>query len=72
MTELERVLEEAGVKVQALTADAREKTEAYIKDQKSKLDTETRRKVRAMWVGFTTVGVALGGLAGWFLRGFAG
>lgn len=72
MTEIENALKEAGVKVQELTNDAREKLEAYIKDQKSKLDTETRRKVRALWVGFTVAGVALGGLAGWFLRGLVG
>lgn len=72
MSDIETVLKDAGIKVQELTNDAREKIEAYIKDQKSKLDTETRRKVRAVWIVFTVAGVALGGLAGWFLRGLVG
>ena len=63
MTELDRVLAEAGVKVQALTNDAREKLEAYLTDYKSKLDTETRRKTRAFWGPFGfIVGAVVGGV----------
>lgn len=69
MTEIENALKEAGVKVQELTNDAREKLDAYLKDYKSKLDTETRRKTRAFWgsLGFLAgaiVGVGLDKLFG--------
>lgn len=61
MTEIENALKEAGVKVQELTNDAREKLDAYLKDYKSKLDTETRRKTRAFW---GSLGFLAGGIVG--------
>ena len=42
--------------------------QAWLEDQKAQLDTETRRKVRAFWIGVTAVGIVLGIAAGWFGR----
>ena len=67
-TEAKTFLEQLGVKVSEITDDVIAKVE----NAKAQLDTETRRKVRSFWIGCTVVGVALGGAAGWYLRGLAG
>lgn len=66
--EVKEWLDKLGVKAEEVTDDLIAKVEA----QKALLDAETRRKVRAVWIVFTVAGVALGGLAGWFLRGLVG
>lgn len=65
-------LKELGIDVNGATDEVIQKAQAWLEDQKAQLDTETRRKVRAVWIVFTVAGVALGGLAGWFLRGLVG
>lgn len=65
-------LKELGLDVNGATEEVIQKAQAWLEDQKAQLDTETRRKVRAVWIVFTVAGVALGGLAGWFLRGLVG
>ena len=71
--ELIAKLKELGLSgIDGLKDEAREKLKKYLDEQKAQLDTETRRKVRAVWIVFTVAGVALGGLAGWFLRGLVG
>lgn len=61
-------LDKLGVKVEEVTDDLIAKVEA----QKAQLDTETRRKVRAFWIGVTAVGIVLGIAAGWFGRSMIG
>lgn len=71
--ELIAKLKELGLSgIDGLKEEALEKLKKYLDEQKAQLDTETRRKVRAVWIVFTVAGVALGGLAGWFLRGLVG
>lgn len=71
--ELIAKLKELGLSgIDGLKDEALEKLKKYLDEQKAQLDTETRRKVRAFWIGVTAVGVALGGAAGWYLRGLAG
>ena len=65
-------LKELGLDVNGATEEVIQKAQAWLEDQKAQLDTETRRKVRSFWIGCTVVGVALGGAAGWYLRGLAG
>lgn len=65
-------LKDLGLDVSGATDEVIAKAQAWLEDQKAQLDTETRRKVRAVWIVFTVAGVALGGLAGWFLRGLVG
>lgn len=65
-------LKELGLDVNGATEEVIQKAQAWLEDQKAQLGTETRRKVRAVWIVFTVAGVALGGLAGWFLRGLVG
>lgn len=60
--EVKEWLDKLGVKVEEVTDDLIAKVEA----QKAQLDTETRRKVRAFWIGVTAVGIVLGIAAGWF------
>lgn len=62
--EVKEWLDKLGVKVEEVTDDLIAKVEA----QKAQLDTETRRKVRAFWIGVTAVGIVLGIAAGWFGR----
>lgn len=71
--ELIAKLKELGLSgIDGLKDEALEKLKKYLDEQKAQLDTETRRKVRSFWIGCTVVGVALGGAAGWYLRGLAG
>lgn len=71
--ELIAKLKELGLSgIDGLKDEALEKLKKYLDEQKAQLDTETRRKVRSIWIGCTVVGVALGGAAGWYLRGLAG
>lgn len=65
-------LKELGLDVNGATEEVIQKAQAWLEDQKAQLDTETRRKVRAFWIGVTAVGIVLGGVAGWFLRGLMG
>lgn len=65
-------LKELGLDVNGATEEVIQKAQAWLEDQKAQLDTETRRKVRAFWIGCTVAGVVLGGFAGWFLRGLVG
>lgn len=52
--ELKALLEQLGLKAEQITDQVIEKLEQKIEYEKSQLDTETRRKVRAFWapVGF--------------------
>nr|DAL90749.1 MAG TPA: protein of unknown function (DUF883) [Caudoviricetes sp.] len=70
--DVKKLLDALGVNVAELKDDALQKAQSWLDAQKSGLDTETRRKVRSFWIGCTVVGVALGGAAGWYLRGLAG
>lgn len=70
--ELIAKLKELGLDVNGATEEVIQKAQSWLDAQKSGLDTETRRKVRSFWIGCTVVGVALGGAAGWYLRGLAG
>lgn len=71
--ELIAKLKELGLSgIDGLKDEALEKLKKYLDEQKAQLDTETRRKVRAVWIVFTVAGVVLGGFAGWFLRGLVG
>lgn len=66
--EVKEWLDKLGVKVEEVTDDLIAKVEA----QKALLDAETRRKVRAFWIGVTAVGIVLGIAAGWFGRSMIG
>ena len=61
-------LKELGLNVNGATEEVIQKAQAWLEDQKAQLDTETRRKVRAFWIGVTAVGIVLGIAAGWFGR----
>lgn len=65
-------LKELGLDVNSATGEVIQKAQAWLEDQKAQLDTETRRKVRAFWIGVTAVGIALGIAAGWFGRSMIG
>lgn len=61
-------LKDLGLDVSGATDEVIAKAQAWLEDQKAQLDTETRRKVRAVWIVFTAVGIVLGIAAGWFRR----
>ena len=63
---------ELGLDVNGATEEVIQKAQAWLEDQKAQLDTETRRKVRAFWIGVTAVGIVLGIAAGWFGRSMIG
>lgn len=65
-------LKELGLDVNGATEEVIQKAQAWLEDQKAQLDTETRRKVRAFWIGVTAVGIVLGISAGWFGRSMIG
>lgn len=52
--ELKALLEQLGLKAEQITDQVIEKLEQKIEYEKSQLDTQTRRKIRAFWapVGF--------------------
>ena len=70
--ELIAKLKELGLDVNGATEEVIQKAQAWLEDQKAQLDTETRRKVRAFWIGVTAVGIVLGIGAGWFGRSMIG
>ena len=70
--ELIAKLKELGLDVNGATEEVLQKARAWLEDQKAQLDTETRRKVRAFWIGVTAVGIVLGIAAGWFGRSMIG
>ena len=70
--ELIAKLKELGLDVNGATEEVIQKAQAWHEDQKAQLDTETRRKVRAFWIGVTAVGIVLGIAAGWFGRSMIG
>lgn len=65
-------LKELGIDVNGATDEVIQKAQAWLEDQKAQLDTETRRKVRAFWIGVTAMGIVLGIAAGWFGRSMIG
>lgn len=65
-------LKELGLDVNGATEEVIQKAQAWLEDQKAQLDTETRRKVRAFWIGVTAVGIVLSIAAGWFGRSMIG
>lgn len=65
-------LKELGLDVNGATEEVIQKAQAWLEDQKALLDTETRRKVRAFWIGVTAMGIVLGIAAGWFGRSMIG
>lgn len=70
--ELIAKLKELGLDVNGATEEVIQKAQVWLEDQKAQLDTETRRKVRAFWIGVTAVGIVLGIAAGWFGRSMIG
>lgn len=70
--ELIAKLKELGLDVNGATEEVIQKAQAWLEDQKAQLDTETRRKVRAFWIGVTAVGIVLSIAAGWFGRSMIG
>lgn len=71
--ELIAKLKELGLSgIDGLKDEALEKLKKYLDEQKAQLDTETRRKVRAFWIGVTAVGIVPGIAAGWFGRSMIG
>lgn len=70
--ELIAKLKELDLDVNGATEEVIQKAQAWLEDQKAQLDTETRRKVRAFWIGVTAVGIVLGIAAGWFGRSMIG
>ena len=75
MTKEEHIakLKELGLSgIDGLKDEALGKLKKYLDEQKAQLDTETRRKVRAFWIGVTAVGIVLGIAAGWFGRSMIG
>ena len=70
--ELIAKLKELGLDVNGATEEVIQKAQEWLEDQKAQLDTETRRKVRAFWIGVTAVGIVLGIAAGWFGRSMIG
>lgn len=70
--ELIAKLKELGLDVNGATEEVIQKAQAWLEDQKAQLDTETRRKVRAFWIGVTAMGIVLGIAAGWFGRSMIG
>lgn len=65
-------LKELGLDVNGATEEVIQKAQAWLEDQKAQLDTETRRKARAFWIGVTAMGIGLGIAAGWFGRSMIG
>ena len=65
-------LKELGLDVNGATEAVTPQAQAWLEDQQAQLDTETRRKVRAFWIGVTAVGIVLGIAAGWFGRSMIG
>ena len=53
--EVKAFLDNLGVKVEEVTEEIAQKVEA----EKTKLDTETRRKVRSFWLAVLVLGVAV-------------
>ena len=59
-------LKELGIDVNGATDEVIQKAQAWLEDQKAQLDTETRRKVRAVWIVFTAVALVVGLAVGWY------
>lgn len=59
-------LKELGLDVGGATDEVIAKARAWLEDQKAQLDTETRRKVRAVWIVFTAVALVVGLAGGWY------
>ena len=59
-------LKDLGLDVSGATDEVIAKAQAWLEDQKAQLDTETRRKVRAVWIVFTAVALVVGLAGGWY------
>lgn len=59
-------LKDLGLDVSGATDEVIAKAQAWLEDQKTQLDTETRRKVRAVWIVFTAVALVVGLAGGWY------
>ena len=59
-------LKDLGLDVGSATDEVIAKAQAWLEDQKAQLDTETRRKVRAVWIVFTAVALVVGLAGGWY------
>ena len=64
--ELKNLLDALGVKLEDLKGEAADKVQAWIDERKFELDTETRRKVRAVWIVFSTLALVVGLAGGWY------
>lgn len=53
-------LKELGIDVNGATDEVIQKAQVWLEDQKAQLDTETRRKVRAFWMGISGVCLVVG------------
>lgn len=65
-------LKELGLDVNGATEEVIQKAQAWLDDQKTSLDTETRRKCRMFWGAVCIVSSALCCIAGWYLHAFVG
>lgn len=69
--DLEKIKEQLkvwGIKVEQLTEKELQELYAKMESEKSKLDTETRRKVRVFWCGVSALCLVLGlALGAWLL-----
>lgn len=72
LEDLKKQLDALGVKTDALADDVKERLRSWLDDQKSQLDTETRRKMRAFWAGVALVALAVGYAAGFCIARIAG
>ena len=61
-------LKELGIDVNGATDEVIQKAQAWLEDQKARLDTETRRKVRAAWIAISVVALVVGLAVGWYGR----
>lgn len=72
LEDLKKPLDALGVKTDALADDVKERLRSWLDDQKSQLDTETRRKMRAFWAGVALVALVVGYAAGFCIARIAG
>ena len=72
LEDLKKPLDALGVKTDALADDVKARLRSWLDDQKSQLDTETRRKMRAFWAGVALVALVVGYAAGFCIARIAG
>lgn len=68
--DLKKMLASLGVSAEELKDAALYRAQAWLDDQKTSLDTETRRKCRMFWGAVCIVSSALCCIEGWYLHAF--